>query len=498
MLHHMHLASCNGADLLELRLDRISNFQPQSDLPALLAARTLPVIVTCRPKWEGGGYDGDESQRLDALLLAVDLGAEYIDVELKVATDFLASLKKKDAENCQIIVSYHSHLKSLSADELETVVAGIQSAGADIVKIATTADNITDVAPMFRLLAHSQVPTIVLAMGPKGQISRFLCPKFGSYLTFGSLGSGLESAPGQPTLLELRNVYRSGQVNGATEVFGVVSSPVGHSKGPILHNAAFAEIGFNGIYLPFLVDDLAEFFKVYADEFKFSGFSIGLPHKANALRYCDEIDSTAAAVGAVNTIIRRKTDGKLIGYNTDSEAAISAIEDGLAELQGTKGNLLQGRLVVVIGSGGAGKAIAFGAKQRGANVLVTDYIYERAKVLADAVEGKALLLEMLDDFCPESGTILANASPVGMHPNVDKSPISKKALTNYCLVFDAIYTPGVTKLLKEAAECGAAVVSGLEMFIRQATAQFELFTGHHAPEKRMREIVSSFTSAERL
>ncbi|KAH7444417.1 hypothetical protein KP509_02G077500 [Ceratopteris richardii] len=369
-------------------------------------------------------------------------------------------------------------------------MAELKELGGDIIKFISVAQRITDVAPMFQLLSLSNVPSICVATGERGQICQLLSRKYGGLYIVGSLDSSEGLVPCQPTLSRLIKTFQIARINERTEVFGLISCPVNHSIGPVIHNAAFSEINYNGVYIPFLVDDLAEFFKVY-NGFNFSGFSVGIPYKVDALKFCDEIDISAQAIGAVNTIIRRKCDGKLIGYNTDSEAAISAIEDCLAEHQNTKTNVLQDKLLVLIGSGGAGKAIAFGAKQRGARIVVTDSCYERAEELADAVGGEALMLDLLDDYGPESGMILANACPVGMYPHMDGSPIDKKALKNYVLVFDAIYNPPVTKLMREATECRAAVVGGIEMFVRQATAQFELFTGQHAPEKQMRQLINS-------
>lgn len=209
---------------------------------------------------------------------------------------------------------------------------------------------------------------------------------------------------------------------------------------------------------------------------------------------CDEVHPLAKSIGAVNTIIRRPIDGKLVGYNTDCESAISAIEDALRERQGINGvashtSPIAGKIFVLVGAGGAGRALAFGAKSRGARVIIFNRNYERAKALADAVSGEALHFEYLHEFFPEKGMILANASAIGMEPNSDQSPVPKEALKAYELVFDAVYTPRNTRLLREAAEVGATVVSGVEMFIRQALGQFRLFTGGLAPEDFMRKLV---------
>ncbi|KAG6478555.1 hypothetical protein ZIOFF_061998 [Zingiber officinale] len=218
-----------------------------------------------------------------------------------------------------------------------------------------------------------------------------------------------------------------------------------------------------------------------------------IPHKEAALRCCDEVDPIAKAIGAVNTIVKRASDGKLIGYNTDYVGAISAIEDGLRGLRGGKdeiGSPLAGKIFVVIGAGGAGKALAYGAKAKGAKVVIANRTFERAKELANLMGAQALTLAELENFHPENGMILANTTSIGMQPNINQTPVSKQALRWYSLIFDAVYTPKVTTLLREAQESGATVVSGLEMFTRQAMGQFELFTNLPAPEKLMRDILA--------
>ncbi|KAM3272956.1 hypothetical protein ACQJBY_042790 [Aegilops geniculata] len=488
-------AAALGADLAELRLDRLAGFAPRRDLPALLAKpRTLPALVTYRPKWEGGEYEGDDEPRFEALQLAMELGAEYVDIELKVADKFIKFMSGKKPENCKLIVSSHNYDNTPSAEELASLLAQIQATGADIVKIATTATEIVDVSRMFQILVHcqeKQVPIIGLVMNDRGFISRVLCPKFGGYLTFGSLEKGKESAPSQPTAADLINVYNIRQIGPDTKVFGIIGNPVGHSKSPILHNEAFRSVGLNAVYVPFLVDDLAKFLSTYSSP-DFAGFSCTIPHKEAAVRCCDEVDPIARDIGAVNTIIR-KPDGKLVGYNTDYVGAISAIEDGIRATQPTHSTVspLAGRLFVVIGAGGAGKALAYGAKEKGARVVIANRTFARAQELGNLIGGPALTLTELENYHPEEGMILANTTAIGMHPNVNETPLSKQALKSYAVVFDAVYTPKETRLLREAAECGATVVSGLEMFIRQAMGQFEHFTGMPAVDGKFRALANS-------
>ncbi|XP_054800931.1 bifunctional 3-dehydroquinate dehydratase/shikimate dehydrogenase, chloroplastic-like isoform X2 [Prosopis cineraria] len=493
MLIQMRKAKELGADLVELRLDSLNNFNPPQHLHTLIKQRPLPTLVTYRPTWEGGKYHGDESKRLDALRLAAELGSEFVDVELEVAREFFNSIGEKKPENVKIIVSSHNYENTPSVEQLGNLVARIQASGCDVVKIATTALDIVDNARIFQVLANSQVPMIGLAMGEKGLMSRILSAKFGGFLTFGSVKSGAESAPGQPTVRDLLELYNFRHIGADTKVHGVIGNPIGHSKSPHLYNPSFKSVGFNGIYLPLLVDSVSNFLQTYSSP-DFVGYSYTIPHKVDGLRCCDEVDPIATAIGAISCMIK-KPDGKLMGYNVDYLGAITAIEEGLRELNGWSGSgsPLAGKLFVVMGAGGAGKALAYGAKEKGARVVVANRTYAKARELARNVGGEAVPLSDLKDFAPEERMILANATSVGMKPNIDLTPIPKEALKHYSLVFDAIYTPKLTRLLRESQEAGAAVVYGTEMFINQAFVQFENFTGLPAPKQFIRELLARNT-----
>ncbi|KAJ4719561.1 bifunctional 3-dehydroquinate dehydratase/shikimate dehydrogenase, chloroplastic-like [Melia azedarach] len=367
----------------------------------------------------------------------------------------------------------------------------MEDTGAEFIKLVLSVNDITEIAGIFQLLSQSQVPTIAYSVGERGLISQILCPKFGGVLAYGSL----EGNPvlGLPTVDSLKQTYKVEHINEDTKVFGLVSKPVGHSKGPILHNPTFRHVNFNGIYVPMFVDDLKEFFRTYSSP-DFGGFSVGFPYKEAVMKFCDEVHPLAQSIGAVNTIIRRPSNGKLIGYNTDCEASITAIEDAIKEHGYDNGKTsisspLAGKLFVLAGAGGAGRALAFGAKSRGARVVIFDIDFERAKSLASAVKGEARPFEDIVNFRPEKGAILANATPLGMHPNTDRVPVAEETLCDYQLVFDAVYTPRKTRLLKDAEAAGVITVSGVEMFLRQAIGQFILFTGKEAPKEFMREIV---------
>ncbi|KAM7254971.1 hypothetical protein ACFE04_020212 [Oxalis oulophora] len=432
---------------------------------------------------------------MQVLKRALELDVEFIEIDYEVASDPGMVEHMNNRRNCKIIVSSYVRGGNPSAEKLGDLIAQMQSTRATLLKLEIPVDYITDLAPIFQMLTYCQVPLIVVAVGSRGLISQLLAPKFGGFLVYGSLEE--KPVPGLPSLSSLRKVYKLENLNADTKVFGLISNPVGHSKSPFLHNNAFRHIGFNGIYVPMQVDDIKEFFRIYTGH-DFAGFSVGIPHKEAAMACCDEVHPLAKSIGAVNTIIRRPIDGKLVGYNTDCEASISAIEDALRERQVSNieglphTSPIAGKTFVLVGAGGAGRALAFGAKTRGAKIVIFNRNYDRAKALAKAVSGEALPFESLDNFSPESGMILANASAIGMQPNSNQTPISKESLKAYELVFDAVYTPKNTRLLQEAAEVGAIVVSGVEMFIRQALAQFQLFTHGSAPEDFMHKLLEQF------
>ncbi|XP_049402413.1 bifunctional 3-dehydroquinate dehydratase/shikimate dehydrogenase, chloroplastic-like [Solanum stenotomum] len=492
LIDDMVEAKSQGADCVEIRLHAIHNFHPHKHLQLLFKNKPLPILIVYRPIWEGNDFEGDAHKQLEVLGLAKELGADYVELDLKIASDFAKNEKSSWSSGCKLITSCFVD-NVTSKEDLSQIVASMQSTGADILKIVTNANDITELEKTFHLLSHCQVPLIAYSVGERGLISQLLGPKFGSVLLYGSLDGN--AVPGLPSLASLRQAYGIDFMDNDTKVFGLISKPVGHSKGPILHNPTFRHVGYNGIYVPMFVDDLKEFFRVYSSP-DFAGFSVGIPYKEAVVSFCDEVDPLAESIGAVNTIIRRPCDGKLIGYNTDCEASITAIEDALKVNGPTNGAAflpcsLARKMFVLVGAGGAGRALAFGAKSRGARIVIFDIDFDRAKALAAAVCGEALPYEKLASFQPEKGAILANATPIGMHPNKDRIPLPEGSLKDYVVVFDAVYTPRKTTLLEDAEAAGAVIVSGVEMFLRQAIGQFNLFTGSKAPEEFMREIVMS-------
>jgi shikimate dehydrogenase len=259
-------------------------------------------------------------------------------------------------------------------------------------------------------------------------------------------------------------------IDGHTKIFGILGRPVSHSLSPAMHNAAFRHLGINAAYVPFPVTDL---FQAVAGlrGLGIGGASVTIPFKEEIIPLLDELDPQAAEIGAVNTVVNR--DGRLVGYNTDwLGALISLLARGF----------LGGRRVLILGAGGASRAIAYGLLQQGAIVTLTDIDPDRAAALARDLGTAALPPEALAD-CPAD--ILINATPVGMTPEVDGIPINPDLLDRFAIVMDIVYQPLKTRLLREAQARGAATIDGLKMLINQAVGQFELWTKQPAPMEVM-------------
>lgn len=452
------------ADMVELRIDYIKNV----DLKRLLEKRTKPVIVTNRPVREGGRFDGSEEERIALLRLAIQLQADYVDIE----HDSIQHVRRDTVHRVptKIIVSYHNFRET--PDDLTDIYKRLSQSGADIVKIVTHANSITDNVRMYRLIQQSRMPVISFCMGELGIISRILYKRFGSYLTFASLRTGKESAPGQINIYELLNTYQARRQDNHSAIYGLIGNPVSHSISPIIHNTLFKELHFNGIYVPFKVDNIGDFIKEFRG-LDVKGYSVTIPHKESVVNHLDVIDPMAKKIGAVNTIVN--TGGQLVGFNTDCEAAIKVLE-GVNQIPAKSlgETYLKEKKVTLVGAGGVARAIAFGLKERQAQITIINRNYERAQSLARDV---GCLVSKFEETQSLDTDILINATPVGMFPKINETPIDKNKLKPNMIVFDTIYNPIETKLLKEAKAQGCKTINGLSMFVHQAAAQFKLWTG---------------------
>ena len=452
-------AAAKSADLVELRMD----YAPGADIERLLANRPCPVIVTNRPVREGGRYDGPEEERLALLQRAVALGAEYVDVELDSVT------RIRRGERARLIVSHHDF--DATPANLEEIHARIVRSGADIAKLVCMATDIRDNLRMFSMLRSTKHPTIALCMGEQGLISRILGRKFGNALTFASLAAGKESAPGQISAADLRDLYHYQRVGRDTAVYGVIGNPVAHSMSPAILNAAFREAGLNAVYVPFKVEcDVVEFVNAFR-ELEVMGYSVTIPHKQRVITAMEEVDAVVEKTGAMNTVVNR--EGRLFGANTDLPGALKALENAAGGE-----DALRGKRVLLLGAGGAARALAFGLISRGASLVIANRTHERGVKLAGEVGCECCRLA---DIASCDADILVNTTAVGMYPKVEATPVPREALKPGMLVFDAVYNPPETRLLREAEEAGCKTVSGVAWFVNQAALQFELWTDLPAP-----------------
>ncbi len=456
-------AHAAGADLVEWRLDTAITLG--ADPQALIAAiprSPLPVLLTIRHASEKGEWSGTEEQRV-ALLAAADLaGAAYIDVELAHDRGWRPS-------RARLILSSHDF--NGMGEDLAAQLVEMERRGA-IAKVAVTARDAADLHQVRELLLARPGERIVLAMGEHGLPSRLLAGVWGGLLTFARLPDQAGSAPGQPAVTDLLGMYRLRQQQPSWRVLGVIGSPIAHSLSPLIHNAALAAQDVPAVYVPFRVEDPRAFWQACRDWL--GGISITIPHTQELMAVVDELEPLARSIGAMNTIAR-DASGRTVGANTDAAAIIACVEGGL-------GGPVAGKTVLCLGAGGVSRAIAHALASRGARVAITNRTAERAAQLAAEVGGTALTAEQALTFPYD---VLVNGTAVGMGKPLE-TPWPATHLRAGTVVFDTVYTPLETRLLREARAAGACTVPGLDMFIHQAAEQYRRFTGNAAPVALMR------------
>jgi 3-dehydroquinate dehydratase / shikimate dehydrogenase len=443
------------ADLIELRLDSVQDPDPQG----ALAGRAQPVIVTCRPVWEGGAFGGSEEERKRILVGALDAGAEYVDVEWKAGFADLVRLGGR-----RVLLSTHD-FEGVPTD----LAARVQAMRADrpgIVKVAVTAKRLSDTLPLLDLAARARAEgageSVWIAMGAPGLSTRILAARFGSCLTYA--GDGV--APGQIPSGRLLKEFGFRRITAETSVYGVVGSPVGHSVSPAMHNAAFQASGLDAVYVPLEAENVDDFERV-AEVLDIRGASVTVPFKVPffervmARSGSEALDPLCQRVGAINTL-RRAGEGWQ-GRNTD-------VAGFLAPLTGRM--TLQGARAAVLGAGGAARAVAVALVSAGAHVSVHARHIERAADVVRSIGGVGCPLP------PAGGTwdLLVNATPVGMSPRIDETPWPNATFDGR-VVYDLVYNPVETRFIREARAAGCFTIGGLDMLIAQAQEQAEWWTG---------------------
>ncbi len=498
-------AAEHGADLIEWRVDPLPEIGTAVDaIEQLVADATLPCVLTCRHADEGGQYDGDEESRI-GLLHALSESPHppaYLDIELAKYEALPATLRQQlddAAARCGLILSTHDFVTRPA--DLDRRIAAMASHGpCRVIKAAWRARSLRDNVEAFEVLDRRLKPGVMLCMGEAGLPSRVLAKKFGALLTFAALDAERNTAPGQPTLQEIKSLYRWDALTKDTKVYGVIGDPVGHSMSPAIHNAGFdalAEGGepFDGVYLPLPIPPEYEHFKATVLswlDFKplhFRGASVTIPHKANLLKFVGEqggtVEPLAERIGAANTL-HIDDAGGLHASNTDYAAVLDAVCDCLS----TDRAGLRGKTVAVLGAGGVSRAIVAGFVEHGGTVTVYNRTLARAEALAGEFGAHAA---SLDEAVQASADIWVNGTAVGMHPDQDRCPLleTPASWNDETVVFDTVYNPADTVLLRRARERGCRTITGVDMFVRQAAAQFELWTGREAPTDVMREVVEA-------
>lgn len=494
-LQQFKLAQSHGAEGIEIRVDALE--KPDYEIPRRLIGHVkkigLPVIVTCRDVSEGGLREIEFSHRLGLYKTAIESQADFIDIEFRsfkhpdVHSVIKAALETSPT---RLILSAHNFEGPFENIQIlyESILSLYPTA---IPKIVFQARHLNDCFTIFDLFLNAESPLIAFCMGSVGQVSRVLAKKLGSVISYASLDDANTTAPGQISLKQMKSVYRWDAINKETEVFGVIGNPVGHSLSPLLFNACFVKEKVNALYLPFLIEgDQAEF-SLFMDQVRrfskmgFGGFSVTLPHKTNALNYAaqqgDYVDPLAITIGSVNTL-KIGFNGIISAYNTDYAGAMDALTDVIGQ---SKHHLHQ-TSVAVLGAGGAARAIVAGLTSAGAKITIFNRTLSRAEALAAEFGCKA---ESLEAVGAADAEILINCTSIGMYPKTGACPMPQGVLHKDMVVFDTIYNPLETELLKQAKAAGAQTVNGAEMFIRQAMAQYKIFIGQDPDECLMREIV---------
>ncbi len=474
VLAEIQEAAKQGAKIIEIRLDFLAK---APDFKRLLHNRPCPIIATFRRPEDGGRFNGTEEQRFILIRQAIVAGFDYIDLEIDIIDQIPRFGKVKR------ICSYHNMTET--PEKLELIHQQMCEEDADLIKIAVTAQNLRDNIRVLSLLKNPPKPTVAICMGDLGTCTRILGLRSGMPFTYSTFNKDRQIAPGIISFQELQKIYKIEQITPETKVFGVIGDPVGHSLSPLIHNKAMRKLGINGVYLPFRVPrgDLPAFLESMKSV-PVDGYSVTIPQKEPAARAAQEQDSSVKQIGAANTLLAGANGFR--AFNTDAQAAIEAIKANLPPGPDGEPVGITSRFALIVGAGGVARAIAFGLKNEGVPIIITNRSPERGEKLAQELDCKFVDWNARHSVVCDT---IINCTSVGMHPNLDETPIHHSFLKAGLMVFDTIYTPETTMLVREARERGCHVLTGVDMFIRQAALQFELFTGKSAPIEYMTKII---------
>jgi 3-dehydroquinate dehydratase/shikimate dehydrogenase len=458
---------------IELRLDWLRSDRERSKFLAAIRRTSqngLTLVATCRRILGGGKLSGGAEAELYWLSQAREAGCQWCDLEIETLRELPGQSARLLPIPPRILLSFHDFERTPS---LPRRLVQARRGEADAVKIAARARTISDSLRLLRL-AHASSELVTVPMGEIGLPARLLALREGSALAYAPIAT--TTAPGQVGLHEFKRLYRADMVTHKTRIYGVIGNPIGHSLSPLLHNTGFVAAKCDAMFLPFLVENLGEFIKAIPD-FGLRAISVTLPHKKSIIKHLAGCEPMAEKIGAVNTVVVSK-NGKLLGSNTDYVGILRSLEGKLR---------LPGSRALIFGSGGSARAAAFALANAGAEVLICARRELAARELAKACNGQVIARKYLSCACFE---VIVNATPIGMYPHAETSPLLPDEL-NCGIVMDLIYRPLRTELLRIATHKGIRVISGLEMFLAQGFAQWELFMGQRAPEAAMRRAVTA-------
>jgi 3-dehydroquinate dehydratase / shikimate dehydrogenase len=474
------------ADVIEIRFDCL---QPQqiNKIFSLLVS-TKPLLLTYRPQEQGGKIEMNLDQRRafwNAFIIngLTNTNRFWFDLEFD-----LLNLQK--VSNPITIRSFHDF--EGVPENLLSIFESV-SQNAEVAKVAIQPNDITDSIAIWKLLKRAKSENkqfIPIAMGEAGKWTRILGLAHGAFMTYASLDSGNETAPGQVSAKDLIEVYRAKELDENTEVYGIIGNPVSHSVSPEMHNAAFKFHKLNAVYIPFEVKNLDEFItrmvkpETREIDLNFRGFSVTIPHKQAIIKHLDFIDPTAKAIGAVNTV--KIVDGKLHGYNTDAQGFIEPLENVYGDLNNVK--------VAIFGAGGASRACVYALKKDGANVTIFARDIEKAKSLVDEFEVEIQDLSKIKNqsskYYLNNFDIVVNSTPLGMKGDlVGETPVVAEQIRDVKLVYDLVFNPFQTQFMNEADKVNIPKIGGMAMLVAQGAAQQKIWTGKEAPLKEMSQAV---------
>jgi 3-dehydroquinate dehydratase/shikimate dehydrogenase len=469
LMAHARQEADAGETFLEFRLDYL-----HAPLEGIKAIRAIleqypqcTIMATCRRHQNHGHFNGSIEEQIRILEAAIDAGARAVDVEVESAENAAGRLESLRGR-AWLILSYHNYGGTPS---LDAVLRRMLKFPADAYKLVSTAHKPSDNYRVLTLAkSNPKTLLVLLAMGEIGFPTRVLSTAMGGLYTYAAPSTAEGTAAGQVSARMLRNLYRVEKFTKSAKVYGVIADPVRHSISPAVHNRAFQSRRIDSVYLPFLVHppQLKDFF-LLAEKLPISGFSVTIPHKQKILRYLDIIDPLARRIGAVNTVFRKA--GKWRGLNTDVQGVVAPLSKKLR---------LSKASVLVVGNGGAARGAAFALADAGAKITVVGRNPDRVRALAKACNAEALMRDQLDSRYYD---VVIHATPLGMHPHVDECFFPDRIPAE--IVFDMVYNPLETKLLRQAGEQKKTVINGLCMFLEQAALQFETWTGEPAPRQAM-------------